>query len=80
MPLCLQGNEAVESLLAKVPAASLAALVALMPMAGVAHAADFAAPPANTAPVERNQTLEFGSVSAAPALTGEYQLPEGAQW
>lgn len=72
--------------MAKLPHAALASLLSLSAVS-VANAAEFSAPPAESttttavATEQATQSLQFGSpVAAPPVKSGEYALPEGAQW
>lgn len=63
--------------------AAAAAILASLPFANAALAADMTPPPTTTTTVtaDRPQTLEFPSAGAAPAVTSESAgLPEGTQW
>ncbi|KXZ56049.1 hypothetical protein GPECTOR_2g1601 [Gonium pectorale] len=78
-------NNLASELVAKLPKAALASLLSLS-TAGVASAADYYAPPAETntatATTTAPQSVQFGSSAplTAPEVRSEYQLPEGNQW
>ena len=84
--LTMQTENLAQELVSKLPHAALASLLTLS-TAGVAKAADFYAPPAesNTTTVaadKQQQSMQFGSAAplTAPEVKAEYQLPEGTQW
>lgn len=62
--------------------AAAAAILASLPFANAALAADMTPPPTTTTvTANRPQTMEFPSAGAAPAVTSESSgLPEGTQW
>jgi len=73
-----QSNALAAEIMAKLPAAALAGLIATLSPADIALAVDV--PPAATQVAEaQQQSLQFPSQSA-PAVSSGYQLPEGTQW